>query len=129
MTAKKHRPFIATKRQFTVNLNTILGGVGTALCGLILWMVTSAMSASKETAKTVNTMSTQLPYLQHAIDTTAADVKEARATMVTRTELDNRHDRLQESIKEVKDDVKDIKVEQGKVRQELMKRDGTPPGY
>src|SRR5882724_6332925 len=110
------------RQQLTINLNTILGGIGTALCGLILWMVTSAMSANKETAKTVGTISTQLPYLQRAIDTTAADVKEAsRVATETHAELAP----VIEHIKQVKDDIKEVKTEQTKVREDLMKRDGT----
>lgn len=90
--------------QTAVNVNTILGGLGTILCGLILWTVTGAMNTNKETAKTVTTISAQLPYLA-----SAADVKEAKAAS----------DSAKESIKEVKEDVREVKGEQAKVRVEL----------
>lgn len=122
MTSTVYRPAAKPTAGITINLNTILGGVGTILIAIVIFMVQGAMKASKTTAETVGTINTQLPYISESIKTTQADVKELRATAVTRTELDNKHNRLQESLKELKGDVKEVQVEQKQVRQDLMKQ-------
>jgi cell shape-determining protein MreC len=142
MSGKKRRTSNAQRRTsnygqvpapLTINVNTILGGIGTIMCGVILYMVTTAMSSSKQTATDLNKIVTTLPFMQKSIDNAAADVKdtnkdlkEAKSVMITRPELENKHARLQESIKEVKEEVKEVKTEQNKVREELLRPIATP---
>jgi len=96
------------------------------------------MNANKETSKTVGTINAQLPYIQKAIEATDAgvkqtnnDLKELRATAVTKNELDNNHLTLQSSIKDVKDDLRDVRTEQKRLAEDVLKdrsaRDGQLP--
>ena len=140
-----------TGGHITINTNAIIGittGVLTTLFGgVLLYMVTSWISTSKENAKAqatqaseqttkLNTITTYaLPTMQKSIDTVQADVKEAnvelknaKATMITRPELDAKNLGLTNAIKEVKDSVHDVTIEQNNVRDALLKAaTGKPP--
>jgi hypothetical protein len=121
----------------------ILVSIGTAI---LLYVVTSWISTSKENAKKQSDVSLDqttklnaiqtyaLPTMQKSIEVVQADVKEvnnglkdankelqtAKSVMITRDELTNKNSALQNSIKEVKDSVHDVTVEQSKVRDALL---------
>jgi len=83
-----------------INTNTVVGIVSTLIGGVVLYMVTTGMGEVKQTATDVKEVKTQLPFMQHSIDTTQTDIKE--------------------SHRELKGDIKEIQQEQKKVREDLM---------
>jgi hypothetical protein len=102
-----------------INLNTI---ITTVLGAVIIWMITGALTTGKENNKSLSTIQTTLPFIdqkvtdvKQSVSEVKADLKDARAVMITRTELDNKQARTEAAIKEVKD-------EQSKVRDELQKK-------
>lgn len=120
----------------TINSNTILGVVSTIIGGVVLYMVTTGMGKVSQTSNDVRDVKTVLPFMQHAIDTSQADIKEVKNTtssLITRKELEDKHAALQSSIRELKTEsheqnqsialeIKDVKTEQTKVREDLMKQ-------
>jgi hypothetical protein len=113
---------VPSSQGFTINSNTVIGIFSTLIGGVVLYMVTTGMSQVKATAIDVKEVKTQLPFLQHAIDATQADVKSLQNTTATKSELDNKHLNLSESLKDLKGEVKDIQHEQKQVREDLMKQ-------
>lgn len=113
---------VATKSAgvIAINTNTVIGIVSTLIGGLVLYMITTGMGQVKQTATDVKEVKTVLPYMQHSIDATAADIKEVKQTAVTRSELESKNNRLQDSLKE-------IQTEQVKVRDDLLKTMLNPP--
>src|ERR1039458_9785217 len=133
-----------------INASSILSGAYrgfiTLASAVLLYMVTSWISTSKENAKkqadTATAQTTKLdaiqtyalPQMQTSIEGIKSDVKEAnselksaKAVMITRTELDSKNLALQNSIKEVKDSVHDVTIEQNNVRDALLKAATTKP--
>jgi hypothetical protein len=88
------------EKTFTINSNTVIGLFSMLIGGIVLYMVTTGMGQVKATANDVKEVKTVLPFMQRAIDQTQADVKE--------------------SHRELKGDIKEIQIEQKKVREELM---------
>ena len=97
MTASRPQP-----AAIAINTNTVVGIVSTLIGGVVLYMVTTGMGEVKQTATDVKEVKTQMPYLQHSVDTAQSDIKE--------------------SHRELKGDIKEIQAEQMKVREDLMKR-------
>lgn len=91
------------KIDFNVIVTTVIGAV-------IVLLISNWAGKSGKTSETVSDIKTQTQMVQKDVSnlTTSlgevkADVKEARANMVTRTELDNKHKALQDSIGKVSD--------------------------
>ncbi len=112
------------------NINTfvsaIVGVLTTVLAGIIMLMIGSVMSKARDQTNlitshgtTLTEIKTTLPMMDKSIAAVQQDVKEARANMVTRSELDNKHKALQDAIKEVKTDVKGVDEKQDKLQQEV----------
>jgi hypothetical protein len=97
MTASRPQP-----QGFAINTNTVIAGISTLIGGIVLYMVTTGMGEVKSTAIDVKEVKTQMPYLQHSVDTAQTDIKE--------------------SHRELKGDIKEIQAEQMKVREDLMKQ-------
>lgn len=104
-----------------VNVNTIIGGIGTVLAGVIVWMVTNGLTTVKDTSKSMTKIETSLPFITQSITevkasvaTVQSDVKSASEKMVTRAESDEKQQRTEAGIKDVKDDVAEIKTEQAR---------------
>ena len=145
------KPIPAPPGGIVLNPSTILSGAYrgfiTLASAVLLYMVTSWISTSKENAKkqadTATDQTTKLnaiqtyalPTMQKSIDIVQSDVKEAnvelknaKATMITRPELDAKNLGLTNAIKEVKDSVHDVTIEQNNVRDALLKAaTGKPP--
>jgi hypothetical protein len=129
---KKLAP-VGRAKTIPININTLIGAVLTLIGGIVLYMLTSFMGQTKEQTKSLTTITTSLPFMQKSIDATAADVKEAnkdlkeaKAVMVTRNELNEKHARLQDAIKDVKLEVNEVKIEQSKVRDDLIRQKPNP---
>jgi len=86
----------------TINSNTVIGLFSMLIGGIVLYMVTSGMGQVKATANDIKEVKTVLPFMQRAIDQTQADVKE--------------------SHRELKGDIKEIQMEQKKVREDLLNK-------
>jgi hypothetical protein len=114
-------------RGITINLNTVFGALASLFGALVLWMVTSGLQTGKENNKALTVIQTTLPNIDKGLTTVQADLKDASSKMVTRSEADNKQQRTEAAIKEVKDDVKEVKAEQTRVNNELMRRPPLPP--
>ena len=119
-----------------INTNTIVGIVSTLIGGVVLYMVTTGMGQVKQTATDVKEVKTVLPFMQHAIDSTQAEVKEAKTT--AKADLDAKHQVLWSALKDNKTEnekhyeniageIKEVKTEQTRVREDLMKQSMNQP--
>jgi hypothetical protein len=114
-----------------VNVNTIIGGIGTILMAVIVWLVTHGLTTVTDTSKSVTTIEASLPYMKSSIDEVKASVasvqSDVKEKMVTRAESDEKQKRTESAINDVSNDVAEIKTEQTRVNIELNRRTASPP--
>jgi len=99
-----------------INLNTILTS---ALGAFLIWLMTNALSTGRDNGKSLITIQATLPSIEgkvsdvkQSVTEVQKDLKDARAVMVTRDEMNTKQTRTEAAIKDVKD-------EQVRVRDQL----------
>lgn len=108
------------------NLNSILVIIAGAV---IAWLVNNGLSTAKDTKTSVTRIETSLPFItksQERVEGDVKQIKDEQKGLITRPELDNKHRALQEAIKDVKGDVKDVILEQKRLSDEVTKRKVLP---
>jgi uncharacterized protein YlxW (UPF0749 family) len=118
----------------SINANTVVGLIGTLLTtafgAAVVFMVNGTLSNARDSKKALTDLTVEVPQIKTSVSDTnkkveavQVDVKDVKATAVTRAELDTKHNRLQDSIKEVKADVKEIAVKQEQVKDKLIEQE------
>jgi uncharacterized coiled-coil DUF342 family protein len=100
--------------------------VSTAVGGLVILLVSWALSRQTASSDKLNHLNEQVPMIVEKVGDVKTEVKDVKSelkvtqgNMVTRTELQNKNDRLTDSIKNVSDKQDKLQEQLSKGRQKF----------